>query len=99
MSNRQADAGEVTFVCTCHPLGYDYRARFGDCRVLRWFSGGALYLAQNHEGYAIISDESPLASRLGRGEMPEPVSIYLFATDYARMTYALRRGWWAGRLR
>ena len=94
--NRQADAGEVSFTCTSHPIGYDFRARFGECQILRWFEGGALYLARNHEGFAIIADESTMASLLGTDEVPQPISIYLFPTDYARMTYALRRGWWNG---
>lgn len=97
MLTSQADAGEVPFTCTSHRIGYDYRFRFGPCAVLRWFAGGTLFLAQNHEGYAIIADESTLARRLGASEMPEPISVYVFSTDYARMTYALRRGWWSGR--
>jgi len=93
MKNSQADAGEVPFTCTSHRIGYDYRGRFGDCEVLKWFAGGTLFLAQNHEGFVIIADESTLARRLGAVEMPEPISVYIFPTDYARMTYALRRGW------
>jgi hypothetical protein len=99
MQNSQADAGEVPFTCTSHRIGFDFRARFGQCEILKWFEGGALYLARNADGYAIIADESALASRLGAHEMPEPISIYLFRTDYARMTYALRRGWWSGQRR
>lgn len=94
MQTSQADAGEVPFSCTSHPLGYDYRSRFGSCEVLRWFAGGTLFLARNHEGFVIIADESTLANRLGIAEMPEPISVYLFRSDYERMTYALRRGWW-----
>ena len=96
MSYSQADAGKVPFVCTSHKIGYDYRSRFGQCTVLKWIPGGTVYLAENHEGFAIIADESPLAKTLGPTEMPEPISIYRFETDYARMTYALRLGWWTG---
>lgn len=97
--NRQADAGAGTFQCTSHPMGYDFRARFGECEILRWYAGGALYLARNHEGYALIADESALAASLGSHEVPQPISVYLFPDDYARMTYALRRGWWSGQRR
>ena len=96
MQNSQADAGEVQFTCTSHPIGYDYCGRFGDCEILKWFAGGTLFLARNYEEFAIIADESTLARRLGAKEMPEPISVYLFPSDYARMTYALRRGWWSG---
>ncbi len=96
MQNTQADAGEVQFRCTSHPIGFDYCSRFGGCEVLKWFEGGTLFLAENHEGYAIIADESTLARLLGAKEMPEPISVYLFPTNYERMTYALRRGWWSG---
>jgi hypothetical protein len=94
MQLSQADAGKVSCSFTSHPIGYDYRARFGRCLIVKRISGGTLYFANSDEGFAIIADESFLAARLGADEMPEPVSIYLFATETARMTHALRRGWW-----
>ncbi|HYW30480.1 MAG TPA: hypothetical protein VE869_03155 [Gemmatimonas sp.] len=55
-----------------------------------------MFLAANHEGFVMVADESPLAKSLGEVEMPEPISIYRFESDYERMTYALRMGWWTG---
>jgi hypothetical protein len=98
MQLSHADETRASCICTSHRLGYDYRARFGGCQILKRISGGTLYFASNHEGFAIIADESPLAARLGAKEMPEPISVYLFPTEQARMAHALRRGWWTERV-
>lgn len=94
MQLSQALEGRGTCTFSSHPIGYDYRARFGRCLILKRIYGGTLFFANNDEGFAIIADESFLAARLAARDMPEPISIYLFATEQDRMTHALRRGWW-----
>jgi len=93
MQLSQAHEGKVSCICTAYRIGYDFRARFGRCQVVKRIAGGTLFFASNHEGFAIIADESPLAARLGAKEMPQPVSVYLFATEHGRTAHALRRGW------
>lgn len=75
--------------CTPVPHEQNWRDMFDSVRPLARGEGGAIYLADNAEGYFVVTSESALAELLDDGEPTE--FLHRFESDIAREVWCKER--------
>jgi hypothetical protein len=71
------------------------RGRFGDFEMLVGFEGGAVYVAEDADEFALIASEAALADLLDEEDrkLVATATAYFFASAEERQAYAEVRGW------